>query len=94
MIAKPTWRAPWPFRPSAAPNCTTPPPWRLAKEVKRCADILGIFPNEAGIIRPIGTVLVERHDDWQSYRDRPSPACRQIDAARIIPLLIIAPPAA
>ena len=38
---------------------------RLNKEVKRRANVVGIFPNEASIRRLIGAVLMEQNEDWQ-----------------------------
>ena len=38
---------------------------RLNKEVKRRADVVGIFPSEQSIVRLIGAVLLEANDEWQ-----------------------------
>ena len=44
---------------------STNPLERLNKEVKRRADVVGIFPSEQSILRLIGAVLLEANDEWQ-----------------------------
>ena len=39
---------------------------RVHKEVKRRADVAGIFPSQASIIRLIIPVLLEANDEWQT----------------------------
>ena len=41
---------------------------RLNKELKRRSRVIGIFPNDAAIVRLLGTLMAEQTDEWQVTR--------------------------
>ena len=49
---------------------STNPLERLNKEIKRRTNMVGIFPNDAAIVRLVGSQLLEQQEEWQLERRR------------------------
>ena len=49
-------------------NASRKPRESINAEIERRTDVVGIFPNDAAIVRLLGALLLEQNDEWQLQR--------------------------
>jgi len=51
-------------RPSSSTRCASHPLERFNREIGRCTDVVGIFPDDGSLIRLVSMLAIEANDEW------------------------------